>query len=111
MSNRIDFANANLKNEKNQGEPKVYYSLSKYENKGSYDILTERSEHVTLVQLTDYSGNVNYTISVVGFWMFDSNYEKSLVLNSESLDMICALYVGEEQVAVFETVFTEVIYI
>ena len=48
---------------------------------GSYDILTDISEHVTLVQLMDYLGNVNHAISVVGYWIFDSNYEKSLVLN------------------------------
>ena len=29
----------------------------------------------------DYIGNVNNAISVVGYWIFGSNYEKSLVLN------------------------------
>ena len=43
--------------------------------------------------------------------MFDSNYEKSFVLNRESLYIICAPYVGEEQVASFETVFYAVRYI
>ena len=43
----------------------------------------------------DSLGNVNYAISVVGNWIFDSNYEKSLVLNRESLDMICAPSVSE----------------
>ena len=62
---------------------------------GSYDILTDISEHVTLVQLMDYLGNVNHAISVVGYWIFDSNYKKALVLNRESLHMICARYVGE----------------
>ena len=49
----------------------------------SYDILTDISEYVTIVQLMDYLGNVNHDISVVGYWIFDSNYEKSLVLNRE----------------------------
>ena len=53
-------------------------------------------------------GNVNHAISIVGYWIFDSNYEKSLLLNRESLDMIFALSVGEEQVSVFETVFNAV---
>ena len=49
MGNRIDFANAILKNEKKlKGEPRVYYSLSKYKNMGSYDFLTDIGEHVTL---------------------------------------------------------------
>ena len=52
--------------------------------------------------------NVNHAISVVGYWMFDSNYEKALILNRSSLDMICAPYIGEEQSAQFETVFSAV---
>ena len=64
-----------------KGEPKVHYGLVKYKKKGSYDILTDISEHATLVQLMDYLGNVNHAISVVGCWIFDSNYKKELVLN------------------------------
>ena len=47
-----------------KGEPKVYYSLVKYKKKGSYDILKDISEHVTLFQLMDSLGNVNNAISV-----------------------------------------------
>ena len=99
------------KTKKSKVKPRVYYSLRKYKKKGSYDILKNRSEHVTLVELMDSLGNVNHSISVVRYWIFDSNYEKSLLLNRESLHMFCALSVGEEQVAVFETVFTAVRYI
>ena len=53
------------------------------------------SEHHNLVQFMDYLDNVNKDISVVGYRIFESNYEKSLVLNRESLDMICAPYVGK----------------
>ena len=83
----------------------MYYSLRKYKQKGSYDILTEISEHVTLVQLTKLLGNVNNAISVVGYLIFDSNYKKSLVLNRSSLDVIFAPSVGEEQAVKFERVF------
>ena len=48
----------------------MHYSLRKYKNKGSYDILTDISENVTLVQLMDSLGNVNHAISVVGYWVF-----------------------------------------
>ena len=72
---------------------------------GSFDILTDISENVTLVQLIYYLGNVNHAISVVRYWIFDSNYERALLINRESLDMICAPSVGEKQVAGFETVF------
>ena len=56
----------------------------------------------------DYLGNVNHAISVLGYWIFDSNYEGALVLNRLSLDMIFAPYVGEEQVTKFERVFNAV---
>ena len=59
----------------------------------------------------DSLGNANHAISVVGNWIFDSNYEKALVINSASLDMIFAPSVGEEQYAIFESVFTAVRYI
>ena len=78
---------------------------------GSYDILTDISEHVTLVQLMDYLGNVNHAISVVGYWIFESNYKKSLVLNRESLGVIISPSVGEEKVDEFKTVFNAVRYI
>ena len=53
----------------------------------------------------DSLGNVNHTISLVGYFIFDSNYEQALCLTSESLDLICSPSVGEEQVVKFETVF------
>ena len=70
-----------------------------------------KSEHLTLFQLMDDLGNVNRAISVVGYWIFDSNYKKALVRNIESLDMICAQYVGEEEAAEFEKLFSSVRYI
>ena len=89
----------------------MYYILRKYKKKGYYDILEDISEHVTLVQLMYYLGNVNHAINVIGYWIFDSNYKRALLLNRESLDMICAPSVGEEQVAKFELVFNVVRYI
>ena len=55
--------------------------------------------------------NVNHAISVVGYWIFDSNYKKVLVLNRALLDIICAPSFGEVQAAKFELVFTAVRYI
>ena len=98
VGNCIVFANSILKNEKKiKGEPKVYYSLVKYKKKVSYDILTDISENVTLVQLMYSLGNVNHAISVVGYCIFDSKYEIELVLNRESLDMICAPFVARKK--------------
>ena len=55
--------------------------------------------------------NVNHAISVVGSWIFDSKYERALVLNKASLDMICAPSVGEEKAAKFEQVYYAARYI
>ena len=64
-----------------KSEIKVHYNLIKYKKKGLYKDLEDISEHVTLVQLMYSLGNVIDAISVVGYWIFDSNYEKSPVLN------------------------------
>ena len=74
----------------------MHYNLIKYKKKGLYKILGDISENATLVHLMDSLVNVNHAIGVVGNWIFDSNYEKALVLHRESLDMIFALSVGEE---------------
>ena len=112
VGNRIDFANEIMLNRKtNKGEPRVYYKLIKYRNMGDYKFLEDISANVILVQLMDSLRNVNYAISVVGSWIFDSNYEISLVLNKASLDIICDPSVGEEQNARFEKVYYAVRYI
>ena len=74
MGNCIDFSNAILKNQKRvKGEQKLYYRMK---NTGSFNILNDIIEHVTLVQLMDSISNVNHNISVVGYWIFESNHEK-----------------------------------
>ena len=96
VGNRIDFANEIMLNRKrNKGETRVHYKLMKYKKMGEYEILEDIRANVTLVQLMDSLVNVNHAISVVGSCIFDSNYERALVLNKASLDMICAPSVGE----------------
>ena len=77
----------------------------------SLNILNNISEPVTLEQLMGFLGNLDHAISTVGYWLFESNYEKSLVLYRKSLEIICAPSVVEEQVVKFETVFYAVRYI
>ena len=88
----------------------MHYNLTKYKKKGSYNILKDMSENVTLVKLMDSLVNVNHAISVLRYCIFYAKYKKALVLNMASLDMICAPSVGEEQYAKFELVFTAVRY-
>ena len=100
-----------LNNRRNKGEARVYYQLIKYRLMGEYKILVDISANVTLVQLMDSLGNTNHAISAVGNWIFDSNYERALVLNMDSLDMLCGPSVGEEQNVIFEKVYYVVRYI
>ena len=82
VDNLIYFANEIMINRKrNKGEARVHYKLMKYKRMGDYKILEDISANVTLVQLMDSLRNVNHAIIVVGSWMFDSNYERALVLN------------------------------
>ena len=62
---------------RNKGEPRVHYYLERIKKKSEYDILNNISANVTLVQLMDSLGNNNHAISVVGSWIFDSNYEST----------------------------------
>ena len=48
----------------------------------AFDILNDISEDANLVQLMGSLGNVNRAISIVGHWIFDFNYDKSLFLNT-----------------------------
>ena len=100
-----------LNHKRNKGETRVHYKLMKYKKMGDYKILEDISANVTLVQLMDSLVNVNHAISVVGSWIFDSNYERALVLNRASLNMICAPYIGKEQDAIFRKVYYAVRYI
>ena len=111
VGNRIYLSDNILKKKKrNKGEPKMHYNLMKYNKMVEYKILKDISANVTLVQLMYSLGNVNHDISVFGNWIFDLNYEKALVLNRASLDMICTWSVGEEQDAIFEKKVTAVRY-
>ena len=92
------------------GEQHLRYNIKKYKNKVAFDILNDISEYFTLVQLMDNLVNLNRAISIVGRWIFDSNYEKALYLTRGSLDIICPHSIGEEQVVRFETVFYAIRY-
>ena len=73
--NRIHFATDIIQNKKRKkGETRVHYLLNRYKKMGEYEILENIGANVTLVQLMDSLVNVNHAISVVGSWIFDSNY-------------------------------------
>ena len=94
-----------------KGEQNLQYNLTRWKENDDFDILNDISEDVTLVQLMDSLGNVTHAISVVGYWIFDSNYNKALFLTQESLDIICSTSIREELVATFRSAFYDVRYI
>ena len=53
------------------GEQHLIHNLKKWVDKGTFDVLNEISEHVTLVQLMDTLVNFNRAISIVGYCVFD----------------------------------------
>ena len=63
-----------------KGEQNLQYNLMIWKKNGVFGIINYISEDVTLVHLMDSLGNVNFAISIVGHWIFDSNYEKALCL-------------------------------
>ena len=64
-------------------EYNLQYNLKIWKKNDDFDILNDISEDVTLVQLMDSLGNLNHAIIIVGYWIFDSNYNKSLCLTQE----------------------------
>ena len=87
------------------GEQHLKYNPNKCKKKGGFDILNGISENVTLVQLMETLGNVNNAISIVGHWIFDSNYKKAICLTQLLMDLICSLSIVTELVATFRSVF------
>ena len=63
-----------------KGEQKLRYNLTIWKKNNDFDIINYISENVTLVNLMGSLGNVNHANSIVGRWIFDSNYNKSLCL-------------------------------
>ena len=68
---------------KRKGEQNLRYNLTIWNRNDAFDILNDISENVTLVQLMVSLGNVNRAFSIVGHWIFDSNYKKVLCLTQE----------------------------
>ena len=85
--------------------------MKEFHKNDAFDIPKKISEYVTLMKLMKLLVNVNPNIRIVRYCIFESNYEKSLYLTQESLDIICSPSIGEEQAATFQSVFYAVGYI
>ena len=100
MTNRI----------KIKGEQNLRYNLTIWKKNDAFDTLNYIKEDVTLVQLMYSLGNMNHDISIVGYWIFDSDYERALCLKQELWYIIFSNSIGEELVAMFQPVLYAVRY-
>ena len=57
-----------------KGEQNIRYNMTIWNKNDAFDILNGISDYVTLVQLMESLVNLNCDISIVGHWIFDSNY-------------------------------------
>ena len=57
-----------------KGEQNLIYNLTIWSKNDAFDILNDIIEDTTLVQLMELLGNVNRAISIIGYWISDSNY-------------------------------------
>ena len=72
-TDRIAFSNAIMSDQvKKLGEQHIHYNIKKCK-KGQFDILCDISENLNLVQLMEIFGNVNHAVSIVCYWIFESN--------------------------------------
>ena len=62
------------------GEQNLRYKLEQWKKTGTFDILKNISEYVTLVQLVDSLGNVKHARSVVVKWIFKFKLKKILAI-------------------------------
>ena len=59
-------------------EQNLIYNPTIWRENYAFGILNDIRENVTLVQLIDSLVNVNNYISILGSWIFDSNYKKAI---------------------------------
>ena len=102
----ITFENAVLADrERNKSEQRICHKLEQWKKTGSYYILNNISDYVTLVQLMDSLGNMNHAVSIFGKWIFDYNYKKYLPLSIEYLNLIRSCSKKEKNFEFFDMVF------
>ena len=77
---------------KNLDDQPLHYNIRKLGGGGvQFEILRDISENITLLLLMDSVENFNHAVSIFRYWIFESNYKKSLPLTLYSLNLICSL--------------------
>ena len=74
---RIKFSKSIMSNkDKNKVEQCPNFNITLWKLKVWFKIINDISENFTLLQLMDTVGNVNHAVSIVGYWIFYSNYKR-----------------------------------
>ena len=89
------------------GEQNLHYNIKNGKKQDTFDILHDISDFFTLLQLMDIVGNVKKAVSIVEYWIFESNYQNELPLKIYSSNLLCSISVGEGLFSMFETVFMQ----
>ena len=99
-----------VEKERNKGEQHIRYKLKRGKKIGSFLIMNNISDKITLVQLMVSFGNENHAFSVGGRLIFDYKYKISLQFSIESLELISYCSGEDKLFAFFYTVFNAVRY-
>ena len=89
---RIAFALDVLQSKKNvqkPNEPRLRLGVQGVKNIASMNLFSDFYNGARIVQLEDILGNQSHCITIVGRWIFDSNFERALPLCIESFHMCC----------------------
>jgi hypothetical protein len=81
---------------KKQIQIKIGFLLPKKLNRW-FNPNLDKSLYPTVVQLMAKDGGVEHAVTIVGEWIFDSNFQEALPLSTHALDFLCAPD-GEENV-------------
>ena len=91
--------------ERNKCEQHLIYNIIQWGVKGEFYALGGISDHVKLFRSMISIGNINNSLSIVGNFVFDSNYKKYFPLSVESLNLICSSSDGEKVFSLFRIKF------
>ena len=113
-NNRMDFAtDVMLSHDRVRmfEEPRLRYTATFYVRDDQYDVVKEISKHITLLQLEDVKGSISHSCTVVGKWIFDSNFAYALPLSTKSLDLICSTDEDHEDSEMFMCIYRAVKFV
>ena len=74
-----------------KGQQRLKYHFVQWKKEEHFLLLEEISPYPTLVIHTTTSMNESHCVTFCGRWIFDSNYDHALPLESQWLDFVCSM--------------------